>query len=77
MFERTLSGTAGYSLDGLPVAGFAVQRFTNAFADAGLLATYGGIYDHKSTRRIHSCYDVGAAPFVCDNTLWPHAPINP
>ncbi len=53
---RTLQGVIGTSLDGLPVMGFAVQRFTNAFLDGGLLANYGGIYDHKYTRRINSFF---------------------
>ena len=55
-FTRNLSGSGGQSLDGLPVAGFAVQRFANEFVGeaAGLIAAYGGIYDHKYTRRMGS-----------------------
>ncbi len=37
-------------LAGLPVTGFAGQKFGNANADAGLAAFYGGIYQHKGTR---------------------------
>jgi len=57
-FHRRLSGPWGTSLEGLPVSGFAVQRFENAFvgAGAGLLASYGGIYDHKYTRRVGSFF---------------------
>ncbi|GAA4818262.1 hypothetical protein GCM10011365_11700 [Marinicella pacifica] len=32
---------------GLPVAGFMVQRFTNNNAQPGLLAQYGGLFNHK------------------------------
>jgi len=32
---------------GLPVAGFMVQRFTNNNAQAGMLAQYGGLFNHK------------------------------
>jgi len=43
-------------LTGLPVTGFAVQRFTNGFLGAGasVLANYGGIFQHKGTRGIGS-----------------------
>ena len=37
-------------LEGLPVTGFAVQKFGNEDAGAGLAAFYGGIYQHKGTR---------------------------
>jgi len=39
-------------LMGLPVTGFAVQRFVNGFLGDGadVLANYGGIYQHKGTR---------------------------
>jgi hypothetical protein len=39
-------------LYGLPVTGFAVQRFENAFLGDGaaVLANYGGIFQHKGTR---------------------------
>ena len=56
ILTRALPVVAGVPLEGLPVAGFAVQRFANEFvgAAAGLVASYGGIYDHKYTRRIGS-----------------------
>ena len=56
IFTRSLPVVGGVPLEGLPVAGFAVQRFANNFvgAAAGLIASYGGIYDHKYTRRIGS-----------------------
>ena len=41
-------------LEGLPVTGFAVQKFGNANADAGLAAFYGGLYQHKGTRKAGS-----------------------
>jgi hypothetical protein len=39
-------------LEGLPVTGFAVQAFQNAFLGDGadVLANYGGIFGHKGTR---------------------------
>ena len=41
------------NLEGLPVAGFAVERFINQFvgADANKVANYGGIFQHKYTRK--------------------------
>jgi hypothetical protein len=43
-------------LNGLPVTGFSVQRFGNAFLGDGkdVLANYGGIYQHKATRLMGS-----------------------
>jgi len=43
-------------LEGLPVAGFAVQRFANNFLGEGadVLANYGGIFQHKGTRQLSS-----------------------
>lgn len=43
-------------LYGLPVTGFAVQRFQNSFLGGGgdVLANYGGIFRHKGTRSITS-----------------------
>jgi hypothetical protein len=40
------------SLTGLPIAGFSVVRFQNAFLGDGgdVLANYGGLYQHKGTR---------------------------
>ena len=37
----------GPSLAGMPVVGFAAQRFTNAGAAEGLLAQYGALFHHK------------------------------
>ena len=47
VFRDSLGG-----LNGLPVTGFAVQRFENAFLGDGsnVLANYGGIFGHKGTR---------------------------
>jgi hypothetical protein len=43
-------------LNGLPVTGFAVQQFANGFLGDGanVLANYGGIFQHKATRRLGS-----------------------
>jgi hypothetical protein len=38
---------------GLPVIGFSAEHFVNAFVLDGVLANYGGLFDHKgSVRRI-------------------------
>jgi hypothetical protein len=49
--EANFSRGALGGLEGLPVVGFAVQRFTNSGAQPGVLATYGGIFSHKATRK--------------------------
>ena len=41
-------------LEGLPVTGFAVQKFGNENASAGIAAFYGGIYGHKASRKAAS-----------------------
>jgi len=48
-------------LRGLPVTGFAVQRFENGFLGAGqdVLSNYGGIFQHKGTRKMASRGDYG------------------
>ena len=45
-------------LEGLPVTGFAVTRAGNSFLGDGadVLANYGGIFEHKATRREGSGY---------------------
>jgi hypothetical protein len=58
-------GAGGDALVGLPVTGFAVQRFQNGFLDGGsTLANYGGIFNHKSTRLTSA-----AAGCVADSTV--------
>jgi hypothetical protein len=49
-------------LNGLPVAGFAVETFKNGFLGEGnnTLGNYGGIYKHKATRKLGS--DAGFGP---------------
>jgi len=49
-------------LNGLPVAGFAVQTFKNGFLGQGgnTIGNYGGIYKHKATRKQGS--DAGTGP---------------
>jgi hypothetical protein len=47
---------------GLPVIGFSAEHFVNAFVLDGVLANYGGLFDHKaSVRRIYPdfCYHYG------------------
>jgi len=39
---------------GLPVTGFAVQKYTNASAAPGLLAQYGGLFPHRGLKVINS-----------------------
>ena len=38
-------------LVGLPVTGFSVSEFTNGSLGAGVVATYGGLWEHKYTRQ--------------------------
>jgi len=44
------------NLEGLPVAGFAVERFINSFLGEGadVLANYGGTFQHKGTLKLGS-----------------------
>ena len=44
------------NLEGLPVTGFAAERFINAFLGEGadVLANYGGTFQHKATRKLGS-----------------------
>ncbi len=57
--EEDLSRDELGGLQGLPVTGFAVQRFANGFLGDGadVLANYGGIFQHKGTRKIGSLLD--------------------
>ena len=41
-------------LEGLPVTGFAVQKFGNENIGEGIAAFYGGIYGHKASRKAAS-----------------------
>ncbi|MCX7552998.1 hypothetical protein OS175_03835 [Marinicella sp. S1101] len=45
--DYRLLAVSGPSYKGLPVTGFAVQKFTNAGARQGLLAQYGSLFMHK------------------------------
>lgn len=49
---NVLTPTAGLSHHGLPVVGFMVQDFVNQNAAPGVMATYGGNFNHKGTRDI-------------------------
>ena len=54
--EEALTRDELGGLEGLPVTGFAVQRFVNGFLGDGadVLANYGGIFQHKGTRKLGS-----------------------
>jgi hypothetical protein len=47
------------NLEGLPATGFAVEFFKNQFLgpDADKIANYGGIFQHKYTRKVMSGYN--------------------
>ena len=47
-------GEVGIEFRGLPVIGFAVQRYENGATLGGLLANYMGLTNHKATRTIDS-----------------------
>lgn len=49
---NVLTPLAGLSHYGLPVVGFMVQDFTNGNAAPGIMATYGGNFNHDGTRDI-------------------------
>lgn len=53
LFRNPLAGD-GDALVGLPVTGFSVNAYVNAFVANGVLANYGGIFGHKSTRALGS-----------------------
>ena len=55
-------------LNGLPVAGFAVQTFQNGFLGEGgnTLGNYGGIYKHKATRKLGSDAGFGPGDVIID-----------
>jgi hypothetical protein len=47
--ERKIQGGNGTILDGLPIVGFAVQKYVNGAAGgAGVLANYGAAVEHKT-----------------------------
>ena len=43
-------------LEGLPVVGFSVQRFSNQFSgpNGDTSTLYGGLFEHRSSRKISS-----------------------
>ena len=49
---HSLTSVNGDTYFGLPTVGFMVQNFINQNAAAGILATYGGNFNHKYTTRI-------------------------
>lgn len=49
---NVLTSDEGHLYYGLPVTGFAVMDYTNNNAAPGIMATYGGNFNHKFTRDI-------------------------
>jgi len=49
---QSLTSLNGDTYFGLPTVGFMVQNFINQNAAPGILATYGGNFNHKYTTRI-------------------------
>ena len=49
---NVLTSLTGGQYFGLPVVGFMVQDYTNNNAAPGVMATYGGNFNHKTTRSI-------------------------
>jgi len=45
--SHSMSPISGAGFDGLPVAGFMAQQYTNGGAGEGLLAQYAGLFVHK------------------------------
>ncbi|WP_020208123.1 hypothetical protein [Gilvimarinus chinensis] len=50
--ERELESADGAIFEGLPVTGFAVQKFINGSMDGGTLANYAWLVQHNYTRSI-------------------------
>jgi hypothetical protein len=50
--SQSLTSMNGDTYFGLPIVGFMVQDFINQNAAPGVLATYGGNFNHKYTARI-------------------------
>lgn len=57
-----LIAVGGDGLEGLPITGFSAKKFGNFSLGSGgdVLANYGGIYQHKGTRKAASSMDVAA-----------------
>ncbi|HEY7885241.1 MAG TPA: hypothetical protein VIC08_09865, partial [Cellvibrionaceae bacterium] len=51
--DRVLSGDT-YNYYGLPLTGFAVQKFINGSMEGGTLANYAWLVEHKYTRIVES-----------------------
>ena len=49
---QSITSLNGDTYFGLPTVGFMVQDFINQNAAPGILATYGGNFNHKYTTRI-------------------------
>ena len=53
-FAQSVDDASGWTYTGLPLAGFAVQQYTNANAEPGVLAQYAGLFNHKASVNITS-----------------------
>ncbi len=52
--QSTNDNGTGNVYDGLPVTGFATQRYVNANLTGGILANYAGLFAHRYSRSIHN-----------------------
>jgi hypothetical protein len=50
--QNTDDNVGGRTYNGLPVTGFAVQRYTNSNLSGGVLANYAGIFAHRYSKNI-------------------------
>ena len=50
--QNTNDNAATRTYNGLPVTGFAVQRYTNSNLTGGVLANYAGIFAHRYSKNI-------------------------
>ena len=50
--QNTNDNVALRTYNGLPVTGFAVQRYTNTNLSGGVLANYAGIFAHRYSKNI-------------------------
>lgn len=50
--QSTNDNVSGRTYSGLPVTGFAVQRYVNNNLDGGILANYAGIFAHRYSKNI-------------------------
>ncbi len=60
------SATDAYVFTGLPATGFAAQRFVNASAQPGKLASYAGAFHHRVERNCSMAATGGGDPVPCE-----------